>query len=252
VELFDRSHRQIRLTGAGEVARALPGVLERCASSASRRDGGDRTAGPVTMGLMTGVDLVDVPGLLGRSCGIRPSSVQLRATGWVVGSGRPARARRDRPGSARGRRCASREPAGRSSPRRRTCSSCPTRIPSRKRDAVTLAMLEGRASWTCRRGTGRGASSTTPSPMPGCRAACSSRSPTSPRLLQYVPQDSIVRFRAAVRGRGRPFADRPWVRVPRRTPCPFEVSLAWARRRRLRAAAEALVTLLRDELLPGT
>jgi DNA-binding transcriptional LysR family regulator len=57
VELFDRSRRQIRLTGAGDLL--LPKV----------RDAAQETAhaitGSLVIGLMTSVTLVDVPGLLG-------------------------------------------------------------------------------------------------------------------------------------------------------------------------------------------
>ena len=84
VELFDRSHRQIRLTGAGEElltrARAVLEQMREIGEAVSTA--ATELRGAVTMGLMTGVDLVDVPGLLGRYHERHPAvAVQLRATG---------------------------------------------------------------------------------------------------------------------------------------------------------------------------
>jgi DNA-binding transcriptional LysR family regulator len=46
VELFDRSHRQIRLTGAGRSCSCAPGAGADARDRRGGRDGGDRTAGP--------------------------------------------------------------------------------------------------------------------------------------------------------------------------------------------------------------
>lgn len=83
-ELFDRSHRQIRLTGAGEelLVRAVD-VLDRMRGiGEALTDAGQGLRGTVTMGVMTGVDLVDVPALLGAYHAQHPAVVvQLRAAG---------------------------------------------------------------------------------------------------------------------------------------------------------------------------
>ncbi|TFC14624.1 LysR family transcriptional regulator [Cryobacterium algoritolerans] len=67
VELFDRSRRQIRLTGAGDLL--LPKVREALDAVNEVRDAAQETAhaitGSIVIGLMTSVTLVDVPGLLG-------------------------------------------------------------------------------------------------------------------------------------------------------------------------------------------
>jgi DNA-binding transcriptional LysR family regulator len=127
----------------------------------------------------------------------------------------------------------------------------PARIPSRMprgdpRDA------RGESFVDLPPGTGRGASSTTPSPMPGCRAVCSSRSPIFPRPPRmcrraWVGDRAAFRGAGGLVGLGRPFAD-PAPRMPVRivslddaVPA-FEVSLAWSRRRPLTAAAQASST----------
>lgn len=67
VQLFDRSRRQIRLTGAGDLL--LPKVREALDAVNEVRDAAQETAhaitGSIVIGLMTSVTLVDVPGLLG-------------------------------------------------------------------------------------------------------------------------------------------------------------------------------------------
>lgn len=84
VALFDRSHRQIRLTGPGEdllpraidIVERLRGLRESAAAAAGV------LRGTVTMGLMTAVTLVDVPAILGRFHEAHPEvTVALRAAG---------------------------------------------------------------------------------------------------------------------------------------------------------------------------
>lgn len=82
VLLFDRSHRQIRLTAAGDdlLARSLDVIdrMRQIGEVVGVSHGGVR--GVVTIGLMTAVTLVDVPGLLGRFHAENPEvTLQLRA-----------------------------------------------------------------------------------------------------------------------------------------------------------------------------
>ncbi|MCT9821185.1 LysR family transcriptional regulator [Microbacterium sp. W1N] len=82
VVLFDRSHRQIRLTGAGEalVPRAAE-IIDRLREVREVVSPPDQPLrGTVTMGLMTAVSLIDVPALLGRFHRANPGvTVRLRA-----------------------------------------------------------------------------------------------------------------------------------------------------------------------------
>ncbi|MFT8394933.1 LysR family transcriptional regulator [Propionibacterium sp.] len=84
VELFDRSHRQIRLTHSGDelLARSLE-IIDRMRQIREvMASPGSGLRGTVTMGLMTAVTVVDVPGLLGRFHAANPEvTVQLRAAG---------------------------------------------------------------------------------------------------------------------------------------------------------------------------
>ncbi len=82
VDLFDRSHRQIRLTGAGEAllpeARAILARVREAEDRVGRSRG--QLGGTVTMGLMTAVNLIDVPALLGRFHRENPAvTLRLRA-----------------------------------------------------------------------------------------------------------------------------------------------------------------------------
>lgn len=82
VELFDRTHRQIRLTSVGDevLVRALD-IIDRVRQiGESVAAPGSGLRGMVGMGLMTAVNLVDVPGLLGQFHAANPDvTVQLRA-----------------------------------------------------------------------------------------------------------------------------------------------------------------------------
>lgn len=81
VGLFDRTHRQIRLTPAGDelLVRALD-IIDRMRQIGEViAEPGTGLRGTVGMGLMTAVNLVDVPGLLGRFHAANPEvTVQLR------------------------------------------------------------------------------------------------------------------------------------------------------------------------------
>ncbi|WP_218139178.1 LysR family transcriptional regulator [Propionibacterium cyclohexanicum] len=81
VELFDRTHRQIRLTRAGDelLVRALDIVDRMRQIEEAMSEPGTGLRGTVSMGLMTAVNLVDVPGLLGEFHATNPQvTVQLR------------------------------------------------------------------------------------------------------------------------------------------------------------------------------
>lgn len=82
VQLFDRSHRQIRLTSAGDemLVRALDIIDRMRQLGEAIAAPGSGLRGTVGMGLMTAVKLVDVPGLLGQFHAANPDvTVQLRA-----------------------------------------------------------------------------------------------------------------------------------------------------------------------------
>lgn len=265
VELFDRSHRQIRLTGAGEELRTrAQAVLEQM------REIGEAVAsaatelrGAVTMGLMTGVDLVDVPGLLGRYHEQHPAvSVQLRATG-LGSSGLVAQLERGEidlallavvdalPASLRGEVVAA--------------SPYVLVVPGTHRladaEGVTLAMLEGESFVDLPPGYGSRRIVDDAFAHAGVSRRVLIEVADLSTAAAYVPQGLglaiVPRFAAlaASSGSGRPFAD-PAPRMPVRivplddaVPA-FEVSLAWSRRRPLTAAAQGLIDLLRSELLP--
>ncbi len=257
VELFDRSHRQIRLTGAGEelLTRARD-VLEQM------REIGDAVAsaatelrGAVTMGLMTGVDLVDVPGLLGRYHERHPAvAVQLRATG-LGSTGLVAQLERGEidvallsvvdalPASLQGEVVAS--------------SPYAVVVPAAHRlanaEQVTLAELEGESFIDL-------------PPAYGSRRIVDdafAHAGVSRRVLievadlstaaTYVPHGlglAVVPEFAAAAARTREGMPVRIVPLDGGVPA-FEVSLAWSRRRPLSSAAEGLVRLLRGELVPG-
>ncbi|WP_228495957.1 LysR family transcriptional regulator [Microbacterium sp. VKM Ac-2870] len=257
VELFDRSHRQIRLTGAGEelLTRARA-VLEQM------REIGDAVAsaatelrGAVTMGLMTGVDLVDVPGLLGRYHERHPAvSVQLRATG-LGSTGLVAQLERGEidvallsvvdalPASLRGEVVAS--------------SPYVLVVPADHRFAdaerVALAALEGESFIDLPPGYGSRRIVDDAFAHAGVSRRVLIEVADLSTAATYVPHGlglAIVPEFAASAAR----ADHgmPVRSVPLGDAVPaFEVSLAWSRRRPLTAAAQGLVELLRGELLPN-
>jgi DNA-binding transcriptional LysR family regulator len=214
------------------------------------------------MGLMTGVDLVDVPGLLGRYHERHPAvSVQLRATG-LGSSGLVAQLERGEidlallavvdalPASLRGEIVAA-SPYVLVVPGTHR-SRMPRRHP---RDARGESFVDLPPGYGSRRIVDDAFAHAGVSRRVLIEVADLSTA------AAYVPQGLglaiVPRFAAlaASAGSGRPFAD-PAPRMPVRivpledaVPA-FEVSLAWSRRRPLTAAAQGLVDLLRTELLP--
>lgn len=254
VELFDRSHRQIRLTGAGEelLLRAQD-VLDRMRELGEAVAAtGTELRGTVTMGLMTGVDLVDVPGLLGAYHARHPAVVvQLRATG-LGSSGLVAQLERGEidlallaavdglPATLRGEVVAS--------------SPYVLVVPEGHRladtDPVTLADLEGESFVDLPPGYGSRRLVDDAFAHAGITRRVLIEVAEISTATQYVPQGLglalVPRFAVG--------ADPvPGVRVLSTGDAvpPFDLSVAWARRRPLRSAAEALVALVRGALLPG-
>jgi len=263
VELFDRSHRQIRLTGAGEelLTRAQQ-VLEQV------RELGEAVAaaatelrGAVTMGLMTGVDLVDVPGLLGRYHERHPAvAVQLRATG-LGSTGLVAQLERGEidvallsvvdglPATLRGEVVAS-------SP---YVLVVPDGHPAAERDRVALGELEGESFIDLPPGYGSRRIVDDAFAHAGVSRRVLIEVADLSTAATYVPQGLglaiVPEFAAAAASARASAAHRtrmPVRAVPLDGAVPaFAVSLAWARRRPLSSAAQALVELLRSELLPA-
>lgn len=262
VELFDRSHRQIRLTGAGEElltrSRHLLDELRELgeAVAAAATD----LRGAVTMGLMTGVDLVDVPGVLGRYHARYPAvAVQLRATG-LGSAGLVAQLERGEidvallavvdalPATLQGEVVAS--------------SPYVLVVPHGHRLAeatgVGLADLEGESFVDLPPGYGSRRIVDDAFAHAGVSRRVLIEVADLSTAATYVPQGLglaiVPQFAAAAASVARPRrgAERMPVRtVPLDGAVPaFAVSLAWARRRPLSSAAQALVELLRSELLP--
>lgn len=264
VELFDRSHRQIRLTGAG--AELLPrarDVLEQM------REIGDAVAsaatelrGAVTMGLMTGVDLVDVPSLLGRYHERHPAvAVQLRATG-LGSTGLVAQLERGEidvallsvvdalPASLQGEIVAS-------SP---YVLVVPDAHHLADAEGIRLPMLEGESFIDLPPGFGSRRIVDDAFAHAGVSRRVLIEIADLSTAAAYVPQGLglaiVPQFAAlAASSESGRFSDHatgmPVRSVPLGDAVPaFEVSLAWSRRRPLTAAAQGLVELLRGELLP--
>lgn len=256
VELFDRSHRQIRLTGAGEemLVRSRQ-VLEQF------RELGDAVAaaatelrGTVTMGLMTGVDLVDVPSLLGRYHAQHPAViVQLRATG-LGSTGLVAQLERGEidlallavvdalPASLRGEVVAS-------SP---YVLVVPGDHPLADAKAVSLAMLEGESFIDLPPGYGSRRIVDDAFAHAGVSRHVLIEVADLSTAATYVPHGlgvAVVPQFAAAAARSRAGMPVRTVSLDGAVPS-FEVSLAWSRRRPLSSAAEGLVGLLRSELIP--
>lgn len=253
VELFDRSHRQIRLTGAGEelLARSRD-VLERMRDLASAVGAaGTELRGTVTMGLMTGVDLVDVPRLLGVYHARHPSAiVQLRATG-LGSTGLVAQLERGEidlallsvvdalPAGLQGEVVAS-------SP---YVLVAPEGHPLAQAPAVALADLEGESFVDLPPGYGSRRIVDDAFAHAGVTRRVLIEVAEISTAAQYVPQGLglalVPRFAAGP----APVPGTRIVPMDAVVP-PFDLSLAWARRRPLASAGRALVELLRGELLP--
>lgn len=254
VALFDRSHRQIRLTGAGEelLVRSRD-VLERMRELGEAvATAGTELRGTVTVGLMTGVDLVDVPSLLGAFHARHPAVVlQLRATG-LGSSGLVAQLERGEidlallaavdglPATLQGEVVAS-------SP---YTLVVPDTHPLATRDAVTLADLEGEKLVDLPPGYGSRRIVDDAFAHAGVSRRVLIEVAEISTAAQYVPQGLglalVPRFAVA-----DSIAGARVVSAEDAVP-PFDLSLAWARRRTLSAAAEALVQLIRDALLSDT
>lgn len=254
VELFDRSHRQIRLTGPGEelLARAadvlerMRGIEESVAATATA------LRGTVTIGLMTGVDLVDVPRLLGAYHQRHPAVVvQLRATG-LGSAGLVAQLERSEidlallsvvdglPASLRGEVVAT-------SP---YVLVVPEQHPLAGATSAALTDLEGESFVDLPPGYGSRRIVDDAFAHAGVSRKVLIEVAEISTAAHYVPQGLglalVPRFAAGAAGsvpgtRIVPMDDV----VP-----PFAISLAWSRRRPLTSAAEALVALLRAELVP--
>jgi len=256
VELFDRSHRQIRLTGAGEemLTRARQ-LLEQF------RELGDAVAtaatelrGTVTIGLMTGVDLVDVPSLLGRYHAQHPAVVvQLRATG-LGSTGLVAQLERGEidlallsvvdglPATLQGEVVAS-------SP---YVLVVPDGHPLADAERVTLAELEGESFVDLPPGYGSRRIVDDAFAHAGVSRRVLIEVADLSTAANYVPQGlglAIVPQFAAVGARVRAGMAVRIIPLDGAVPA-FEVSLAWSRRRPLSSAAEGLVALVRNELIP--
>lgn len=254
VALFDRSHRQIRLTGAGEelLVRSRD-VLERMRELGEAvATAGTELRGTVTVGLMTGVDLVDVPSLLGAFHARHPAVVlQLRATG-LGSSGLVAQLERGEidlallaavdglPATLQGEVVAS-------SP---YTLVVPDTHPLATRDAVTLADLEGESFVDLPPGYGSRRIVDDAFAHAGVSRRVLIEVAEISTAAQYVPQGLglalVPRFAVA-----DSIAGARVVSAEDAVP-PFDLSFAWARRRTLSAAAEALVQLIRDALLSDT
>ncbi|WP_336631629.1 MULTISPECIES: LysR family transcriptional regulator [unclassified Microbacterium] len=251
VDLFDRSHRQIRLTGAGEelLARSRD-VLERMRDLASAVGAaGTELRGTVTMGLMTGVDLVDVPRLLGAYHARHPSViVQLRATG-LGSTGLVAQLERGEidlalltavdglPATLQGEVVAS-------SP---YVLVVPGDHPLAEAESVTLDDLEGESFVDLPPGYGSRRIVDDAFAHAGVSRRVLIEVAEISTAAQYVPQGLglalVPRFAAA------PVAGTRVVPMDAVVPA-FDLSLAWARRRPLASAGRALVDLVRADLLP--
>lgn len=251
VDLFDRSHRQIRLTGAGEelLARSRD-VLERMRDLASAVGAaGTELRGTVTMGLMTGVDLVDVPRLLGAYHARHPSViVQLRATG-LGSTGLVAQLERGEidlalltavdglPATLQGEVVAS-------SP---YVLVVPGDHPLAEAESVTLDDLEGESFVDLPPGYGSRRIVDDAFAHAGVSRRVLIEVAEISTAAQYVPQGLglalVPRFAAA------PVAGTRVVPMDAVVPA-FDLSLAWARRRPFASAGRALVDLVRADLLP--
>ncbi|GAA3035562.1 LysR family transcriptional regulator [Microbacterium dextranolyticum] len=253
VALFDRSHRQIRLTGAGEelLARSRD-VLERMREIGEAvAAAGTELRGTVTVGLMTGVDLVDVPSLLGAFHARHPAVVlQLRATG-LGSSGLVAQLERGEidlallaavdglPATLQGEIVASSPYA----------LVVPEAHPLAGRDVVGLDELEGERFIDLPPGYGSRRIVDDAFAHAGVSRRVLIEVAEISTAAQYVPQGLglalVPRFAVAGAITGTRVVSAADA-VP-----PFDLSLAWARRRPLSSAAEALVQLVRTALLPA-
>lgn len=257
VQLFDRSHRQIALTGAGEEllvrSRDVLGRMRELGDAVAAA--GTELRGTVTVGLMTGVDLIDMPGLLGEYHARHPAVVvQLRATG-LGSTGLVAQLERGEidlallaavdglPATLQGEVVAS--------------SPYVLVVPDGHRlaeaAAVTLADLEGESFIDLPPGYGSRRIVDDAFAHAGVSRRVLIEVAEISTAAQYVPLGLglalVPRFAARVRDVPAGSAVTRVVPVGDAVPA-FDLSLAWARRRPLTSAGEALVGLLRSALLP--